>query len=58
MSWLDAHESFFMDLVADDRVKDLQDSIEAEIPRPDPAARHTRETAGVLPLPTLLKATR
>lgn len=58
MSWLDAHESFFMDLVADDRVKDLQGSIEAEIPPADPAAQHVCETAGVPLLPTLLKATR
>jgi hypothetical protein len=57
MSWLDAHESFFMDLVADDRVRELQDSIDPEIPRPEPAGRPVRDAAGVLRLPTLVKAT-
>jgi hypothetical protein len=57
MSWLNAHESFFMDLVAEDRVKDLQDSIDDEIPRAEPAARHVRDAAGVLPQHALVKAT-
>jgi hypothetical protein len=57
MSWLDAHESFFMDLVADDRVKDLRDSIDAEIPHPEPATRRIGDAAGVPPLSTLVKAT-
>ena len=40
MSWLDAHESFFIDLVADDRIADLHGSIDAETPSREGPPRH------------------
>ena len=67
MSWLDAHESFFIDLVADDRIADLHGSIDAETPsreapaetpRPVPAPPHGRDAGADLSRWALVKATR
>ena len=67
MSWLDAHDSFFMALVADDRITSLHGSIDAdtpsgeasaEVPQPVPAARRACDASLAMRPCALVRATR